>query len=861
MSSDDATKRPARVFALSLALTAAFVLLYAFRRHVPSQGFLFVAFFLYIVMLPGYLAAIRLAPWARGTLRVLASFVCGSAIAYAVLFAVAVLRSDIRVLGIAAPIAVVLLALPFPQRRGASPEPERGAHGAAPAESRAAVIALVALAVVVSLIVVAGGDPFSYTSDSAAHIAYVKAVSRTHEAFPEQFYYRNGGMLTHDIRQGMGQALWGAIDSLTGSDDTVAAWPWMSLSSSIFLLVALYAAGVVLLGSAWLGFVSSLLFVLFYAGGLRGYHLASSGTGFALGQAFYVAALAFLPISIASGERRFILFAAVAAALAATSHIAHLGAVLLVGAVFTLSLVAGGRGGERVSRLRNGVLVLGASLLACLPYLALRYVRDYAPGNPLHRELQGALFITKRLYVLNPMLYAEVAGPLGILSGISIFALWARSRAERNLRLLLNGLIAVYLLMFVPLWYPFLFKKLTYLMLKFEFAVPSMIVCAALLGEIGGRLRRRLPSLGSFAAVAGLVCAAALLGPPLIETGSGFAYGARALARVEPASYRNLDDLWPAIDSLCAPASTVASDPITSFGIPAFTDEFVMCPSDQHATPNDTSAIARIVDARRIFSPVSSIADIRGALDKYGARYLVVNGRIPPWVETLYWKPSAESAAALVDRLRGPQSPFRIEYEREGLVLAKLVVCPACREANPVRPHPAFLGDTLAASEVGSFAPSGTPGVLIARVAPGRADAAPGDTVAIEITWIATRRCPFSSYIAYLRFDTPFPKGPLYSPAYGKPYRKAVELFTGRRYRFRTDFQPLGGLFPPDAWPPMREVRERAVVTIPRAIARGTYAISLKLTEKPQYPNYMLTDILTDRDFYSGAAVGSIVIR
>lgn len=850
-----------KIFPASLVLTAVFVLLNLLKQYVPSHRLLFLCFFLYTVMLPGYLAALRLCPWAKGVLRALASFVLGTMIAYVVLFIAALFRLDIRVLGFVAPLIVVALAFRAGSSRDHALERETAAQADLPRENAAAAVLLVGLIVAVSVIIVLGGDPFTYTSDSAVHVAYIRTVSRTHEAFPEQFYYSNGGMLTHDIRQGMGQALWGAVNALTSNDDIVAVWPLMSLMSSAFMLVALFSACLVLFGSASLGIAAAALFVLFYAGGLQGYHLATSATGFAYGQILYVSALAFIPKAIESGKCGYLLFAVVSAVAATMSHIAHFGAVIFIGAIFALSFVVGARGRERADRLRNGLLVLGITILGSLPYLILRYVRDYAPSNPLHTQLQGTLYLTGRWYVLSPILYTEVAGPLGVLSAVAILILWKRSRDERNLRLLLNGLIAVYALMFIPLWYPFLFKKMSYLILKLEFAVPSMIVSACLLGELWKRITRRSLELGPLTAGVGIIAAAALLGIPLVKTCTQFAYRGAVLGAVERASYRDLNDLWPVIEKSCRPGSSVASDPITSSGIPAFTDDYAICPFDQHATPNDSTAISRILDCRKIYSPVASMADIRGVLDKYGAEYLVVNGRIPPGVETMYWRPDTRSVASLIQRLREPTSPFRIEYERAGVVLARLAVCPTCREIERAPVRPAFLGDSLETRGVDSLAVSGFPGIRIERVAPTGTEAARGDTLEMNITWVAERRCPFSSYIAYLRFDTAFPKNSLYRAAFGKPYRKAVEFLSRRRFRFRIDFQPLSGLFPPDSWPPMREVRDHVRVAIPRDIAPGSYTISLKMAEKPQYPNYVLKDILTDDDFYSGVAVGSITIR
>ncbi len=255
------------------------------------------------------------------------------------------------------------------------------------------------------------------------------------------------------------------------------------------------------------------------------------------------------------------------------------------------------------------------------------------------------------------------------------------------------------------------------------------------------------------------------------------------------------------------------------------------------------------------------MAEIRTILEKYGAGYLLINGRIPAHVQTMYWKPDRAGALALSDRIDAPTSPFRIVYERDGITLAKLVVCPTCTEIEREATYPAGAGDSLDAEAANLLISSGIAGIRIKEASPDRTEAAPGDTVGIDITWVATERRPLSSYVAYLRFETDFPKNALYRRAWSKPYRKIVEKANGRRYRFRIDFQPFGGIVPPDTWPPLREMHDRVLVEIPRDVSPGAYTMFLKMADRPQYPNYVLEDILTDDDFYRGAAAAALRVR
>jgi len=844
---------------LSLVATAVYVLAILLRRQIPSQGLLFSAFFLYIVLLPGWLAARRLAPWATGALRTLLSFVIGSAISFVIIFAAAIFDIDLVLLGILAPVIVLGLAI-SKERAIQAPEP-----GSTPPETpglgRVHLAILIVILFAVAAAVIIGGDPLLYTSDSADHLAYIRTISRTHEAFPEQFYYRDGGSLTRDVRKGMGQALWGALNLLTGRHDALPVWPLASFVSSAFAIISLVAAGLVLFRSAGIGIAAGILFVLFYDGGLRGYALAAAGAGYPLGRSFYVAALAYLPAALARERRGALAIAALASVAATMSHVAHFMVLVFVAAVFVAARLLPRDRGRRVETLRRGAAVIGVLIAANAPYLVFRYTRDYAPANPLHTHLQGALVFTEKLYVLNPLVWVRLAGPLGLLSVVALFVLWRKGKSDENLRLLLWGVIATFALLFVPVWYPFLFRKLTYLLARFEFAVPSMLVCAYLLRELWMKARRERPELGPLAAGVAFIAACALLAHPLIRLPADFAYSPRAFRTIAPATYRNVADLYSFVERACPPGSVVASDPITSFGIPAFTDAFVVCPYDQHATPNDSTAERRIVDCRTIFNPWAPPGSAERVMETYGATHLVVNGRIPPSVETMYWKSDQAAARELIEKLRETPSPLRIVFEEDGVAVAELVArSEVAKPAGAPRPLP-FVGDPLDSKEASALPESGIPGIRIVDAAPVREAVTRGDTVTVRITWLAERRCPFAGYVAYLRFDTALPGRVSATAAFGKPGRKIVEALTRKRYRFRADYQPFGGVFPPDEWPLMREVRDRLVVAIPRDAAPGRYRLSLKLAEKTQYPNYVLTDMLADSDVYSGSAVGSILIQ
>jgi hypothetical protein len=252
---------------------------------------------------------------------------------------------------------------------------------------------------------------------------------------------------------------------------------------------------------------------------------------------------------------------------------------------------------------------------------------------------------------------------------------------------------------------------------------------------------------------------------------------------------------------------------------------------------------------------------MRDILDKYGAEYVVVNGRIPPDIGALYWKPDLAAARALTRRLKSAASAFEMLYERDDLAVFRFTGDSAFAAGSPSDEGIPFAGESVTEMELARSAPSGQPGIRIRDVGVSRERVRRGDTLQIRVVWVAGEKPPLRRYAAHLRFDTDFSKNVLFRGSYGKLYRKALETMKRERYRFRADFLPMGGIFAPDTWPPLREVRDTVTVAVPPDVAPGTYAISLKLEITPQFPNYHLRDLLSDRDYYSGVEVARITIE
>ena len=265
--------------ALVVALLLLQLILIKFSASVPSHRFLFIFFFFNMIIVPGYLISRMIFPVIEIPVRVLLAFVFGTAIVFMLLMIFAFFHVDVFFLGIVVPVLSVILVIggkripsSFTDKLEDSTIPRRVSR-------RDLVILLCLLAFVVTLII-AHGDPLMYTSDSADHIAYIRSICLSHEAFPEQFLYKDGGALTRDIRKGLMHSVWGALNILTGRKDVVAIWPLISAIASLFTVLAFFCAGFLVFNSSAIGLIASFIFVFIQGGGLGSYRLITAAFSF-----------------------------------------------------------------------------------------------------------------------------------------------------------------------------------------------------------------------------------------------------------------------------------------------------------------------------------------------------------------------------------------------------------------------------------------------------------------------------------------------------------------------------------------------------------------------------------------------------
>ena len=112
-----------------------------------------------------------------------------------------------------------------------------------------------------------------------------------------------------------------------------------------------------------------------------------------------------------------------------------------------------------------------------------------------------------------------------------------------------------------------------------------------------------------------------------------------------------------------------------------------------------------------------------------------------------------------------------------------------------------------------------------------------------------------------LRFDRAMPPDFRAPSWFGKPARKVYEARAGVRYRFRSTHLPVNGAFGVDRWGPGERISDSSGVVVPADVAPGEYEVQARIIREPHYPNFRLGDFFLDRDYYSGPAVGRLLVR
>lgn len=695
------------------------------------------------------------------------------------------------------------------------------------------------------------GTTLSYYSDSPDHIGTIRRMLETGQAFPADAFFRDAGSAGADPRKGLWHPVVAWIAGLAHVDPVVA---WRSTSSIIAPLFVLNAAcfGFLIRGPRTAAFAAWAL-LLTYGGSMGTHYLREAVFATKLADQLALAATTAWLVDLTQRDHRSrltliaIVLGAVFTHVFAVMHLCFIGTGLALGLLVRDRL----KGVELPRFLATGVL----ALLCCIPYLVWRAGSAYAPSNVIHLEAQGLLLLSGGWRTVSPGVLWDWMGLAWLVFPFSLVSYW-RHAWRTPVLLILTTTCLIFSLLFNPLLVAMLQPKLGYLLLRFVWVLPLAGALAFSVDALLVRLASRgaWPRLSASVGLAGILF---LLWAPLGDAVQVLLHPQKwrdADARISTTRWRD-EMSW--IDRNLPPGSVILSDPATSYAVPMQTRHYVSTLVDQHSSPNDSLALDRILDARNALDPYASWRQTRAAIRRWGVTAIVLNDRFAEKPDLDYWAPDPDWFRAARARLDSQPSAFPrlrdlgdfVVYGVDGDALDALpdtmVARPFLRALRP--------DETVIARSAGD-------GVDVVSFALDRHTVRRGDRVTARVEWIAWRSLPAGQYDAFVRFERELPDDIRFPRWLAKPARKVLERLRHERYRFRHDHNPTAGVLGVDRWPPGVVVSDTLAIAVPDDVATGLWQVQLRLTRQPHYPNYRLSDLFLDRDYYSGIPVDSIRI-
>lgn len=776
--------------------------------------------------------------------------------------------------GICVIAAVLTIALGVPcfRRRpgavaaaAAGETPRADAKRGIPAGVRTAIVAAVLFAV--CFVALYGTGELGWVSDAPDHVSFIRRSVDSGALFPRDSFYREGDGASLDPRKG----LWHPVLALwTYASRTPADRLWRAIPSFVafFALCAFLWFAVELCRSKWRAALALLLLLLLYGG--EGFPwLAKLGFSRNIAQVLLWAGLAFLIRFYRSSRREYLAGASLLAAIGAAYHIVFplLLATSLFGFFLYVTFAREGREWRRAFW-ASVPFLLAATVAAIAPRLA------DAPGsvNFVHTHRQGMLVLSRDLAIVD---FAELATRNGLafffmLCMAPFYFFVVRPFERRSLVFVLY--IVPVLVVLNPVTASILERRLGYLHYRILDAAPLVVALACVidglalllvagkpLRDAGNRsLAGRIASGAAVRALAAVALALFLIYPAGTAL-RNLSSETRSMAERGGGAPSRFDILMKDLDTRIPAHSVIVSDPLTSYLVSAYTDHFIAAAIDQHGSPTDTLALERLEAVRDLMSPAAPLGASVPWLAAIGADYVLVNAALPEHSD-FFTSIEPGSAPLVLKKLESCPAIVRRVFDRDGFYLFQVTespstvsLAPACNEAGAgVLP----CGTETPAGGAGVDAGCG---LVLASIGLDRYLVQPGDTIRGHFCWFARARVPFGLPLdVVVRIDTPFPKGRLYAPWYGKQYRRIMERRNSRFYRSTWTSRVASGFSQPDQWVSGRVVRQDFALPLSAYAAPGDYELYVRVVRTPYLMNRTIADYLSNDDSRQGVPVGMI---
>lgn len=530
-----------------------------------------------------------------------------------------------------------------------------------------------------------------------------------------------------------------------------------------------------------------------------------------------------------------------------------------------------------------GWLPLGALALLA-PFLALQVSRSYSTANPLFDHPQGLLYLWDRIAILGPDPLINWFGWPGLVAIVLALPLARRFRESRRHAYLFGSTLAAALVVLNPLAVFWIERAHAHSVLfRVMWVVPIFQITAHGFGNAWRRARGGTGSRvygGARERIVGLGVLAILIAAQCLQWREARGFWSHSAAR--RAAYAESEPLRRALtflDSALTVPVTVASDPITSYQIPAYTRHYALSPFNQHSSPADARAAERIQDAHAILNAEMPIEESLRLLRKHRVRVVLLNQSFPRYVKLYYAFLSPLTFPRERARLEARPEIFERFYDRSGVSIYRFHDPGSGYVEAAPRPNPYCVVSARdargkAAHDLAAFAgfvPLDDPlpvisglellGVDSSLVVERLLASVPRDsTIRIPTYWRRRGHEMVLPVESFIRVETAIPGGSSGGSPFGKLARALGEAGSHTTHRFGRYHQPLETWFPPFLWEEDAVYVDEFFLSIPPHAAPGRYRIGMKLLETPYTPNYDVGDFFRLDDSLEGTPIGSVDI-
>ncbi len=682
--------------------------------------------------------------------------------------------------------------------------------------------------------------PLSVTQDALDHIGYIRQMIHLDTISPPGVLAPlvSDGAVVSDPRKGGFHAVVALITRLVQAEPHAV---WHVHSSVLALgLTFMFAAFVsrFVSGAEW--WLAVVMFVLFHEGlGLRFAESVTNGQNIAVSFYWLMATLVL--------TTRVKLWLVVLLALAAAT--VHVGAALHLGLLgATLFLLPNWTHREADTR-KSGAIIATAAGVA----LVVAWIASAGADNPIHSHPQGRFYLFGNAAVVSPL---EVVRQYGLMfwCGVVLTPVlwwWAFRTSLIGVRRMAALTVLPLLFAFFPPLVSLLSKASGYLVMRLLLNIPALVIVAAAVGGLVRWARRQGVFVRAVAATLLLSWAMLFVVPSRLAV-------ARDLKASHPTPIaRQFSDVITFVRGLPR-GSTVLTDATTSYWLSAFCDQRVVAVLEQHGSPRDPHAYRRLAAVRDALLPSSSQEETIRAVRDFGVDVVLVNGRMEPPLRRFLEDWDASDARMSANKFDALNPTFTEVFESAevwGFKVSDADVderrwfpapLPFAYRVHGEQPSNCDARDAMAPYAV-AYVDVNPPQVI------------PGEPVTITLGFRKNHAIDYTRPpVVYVRMDHESLTGPGWPGE--KLMRRRQERASGVFHRLRADRRPFSGRAGLDLWPEGTLIYDSYEITVPRHMALGTYQVQVKPALENIVANFHLSDLLFNRDQFSGTACASLQI-